>query len=359
MALIKKTSGSNKTNPFENPYTYDSLAKLSTLTTKEEEAFLKFFEEEDRKTKEKPPEKTYTVLEENEYYSQKKEIDKTSLVIVFSPLINFLILYFTMKQISLKNLGYFTFIISQFFRYLIIIFLMTLTGGVGVLFLYFFEKLIPFKISLYPNYKDFIQNKISLNDLYIKWRKKLKYAIILTSTFFFIYLMIIINYSEFEVVLYTTIFLILLLLFISPLFIYLKKIKQEHFEELHFQTSNQETKYGKSNNFIEVLKNKNKNSDKLKKYLLKSKLIYTKTIEKLTSDEIIIISIILGSITFLIFGNLFGVTQYFDRKGNRIYSEDYDGFSKIDFNYVTAIIGFIVITGISYIYLNRKSSKTN
>ena len=61
MALVKFKGKIN--NPFESPYTYDSLAKLSTLTTKEEDAFLQqFLEKEDRKTKEKPTEKTYTVL---------------------------------------------------------------------------------------------------------------------------------------------------------------------------------------------------------------------------------------------------------------------------------------------------------
>ena len=269
--------------------------------------------------------------------------------------------------IPLKNLGYFTFIISQIFRYITVIIVMTLTGGIGVLFIYFFLAIIPFKISLYPNFKEFIQNKISVYDLQKKWKKKLEYAIILTSILLLIYVLIIVNDSNNESRFYFTIFFFALFLFISPLFIYLKKIKQVYFKDLpiikNIKPINTSRKkfslynfyFDNNTNSISTEKQTENTTDKsqisenIKNYSKKIAFRNGKIFEKLTSDEVIIISIIIGSICFLISGNVFGEIKY---------DEEYDK-EIIDFNYITAIISFIVTAGISYIFLNRKSNNTN
>lgn len=78
-------------------------------------------------------------------------------------------------------------------------------------------------------------------------------------------------------------------------------------------------------------------------------------INKLNSDEIIILSIIIGTILGLLLGYNFGDTYYYNRDGNRThFSERY---SEFHFNYVIAISSFIVFGGATYIFLNRKNSK--
>lgn len=114
---------------------------------------------------------------------------------------------------------------------------------------------------------------------------------------------------------------------------------------------------------IEKIKNETKinKTNSVKNILTKLKTINflkIKTLNKLTSDEVIIISIIVGSIFCLIFGNLFGETQYYLENGERTKSQ-YSDYNKIDFNYIIAVISFIVTAGISYIYLNRQSNNTN
>ena len=278
--------------------------------------------------------------------------------------------------IPLKNLGYFTFIISQIFRYLTVIIVMTLTGGIGILFIYFFLAIIPFKISLYPNFKEFIQNKINVYDLQKKWKKKLEYAIILTSILLLIYVLIIVNDSNNESRFYFTIFFFALFLFISPLFIYLKKIKQDYFKDLPvivnitpINTSRKKFSlynfyFDNNTNSISTEKQTKSTTDKsqisenIKNYSKKIAFRNGKIFEKLSSDEVIIISIIIGSIFCLFAGNIFGETQYFFENGERT-TPEYSAYTKIDFNYIIAVISFIITAGISYIFLNRKSNNTN
>jgi hypothetical protein len=116
-------------------------------------------------------------------------------------------------------------------------------------------------------------------------------------------------------------------------------------------------------NILENSKNETKinKTHSVKNILTKLKTINfskIKTLKKLTSDEVIIISIIIGSVFCLFTGNLFGETQYYLESGERTKSK-YSNYTKIDFNYIIAIISFIVTAGISYIFLNRKSNNTN
>lgn len=78
-------------------------------------------------------------------------------------------------------------------------------------------------------------------------------------------------------------------------------------------------------------------------------------INKLNSDEIIILSIIIGTLLGLLLGYYFGNTSYYDRNGNRTHFSEH--YSEFHFNYVIAISSFIVFGGTTYIFLNRKNSK--
>jgi hypothetical protein len=170
--------------------------------------------------------------------------------------------------------------------------------------------------------------------------------------------------------------------FINQNVIYIKKKKHEYSKDLPELTSLQTNHDDKSNTILEERKiektkfslysfyfgdNSNSSekqtekiqfSEKLHKFTKTSKFNNIRIFEKLTSDEVIIISIIVGSIFCLVFGNLFGETQYFLENGERTTSQ-YSDYSKIDFNYIIAVISFIVTAGISYIFLNRKINKTN
>lgn len=218
--------------------------------------------------------------------------------------------------------------------------------------------------SILDSFENYLKGNISIKILK-KGNKNMFFRIIFLTVIFSIPIFFLIsenNSNDFEIrsnyIFASSIFLMLLLCYYLCFSVnnYIKN-------NLALSTSHQIIEYDKSNTILEVVKKENitektQNLENVKIYFKKIKLINSKTFEKLTSDEIIIISIILGSIFFLIFGNLFGETQYFNSSGERVSSDEY-GQSKIDFNYITAIIGFIVTAGISYIYLNRKSNKTN
>ena len=91
------------------------------------------------------------------------------------------------------------------------------------------------------------------------------------------------------------------------------------------------------------------------------KIIKNVNLKKLSSDEIIIISIITGTLFALIFGFTFGETYYYIKSGIRVNEEiyielnqDYNHYKIFYFNYLIGISFFIIFGGITYIYLNRK-----
>jgi hypothetical protein len=79
-------------------------------------------------------------------------------------------------------------------------------------------------------------------------------------------------------------------------------------------------------------------------------------IKNLSSDEIIISSIITGTSIALIIGYIFGETNYFDYNGNRVNAKEYM-YKEFHFNYLLGITSAIIFGCISYIYLNRKNNK--
>jgi hypothetical protein len=97
---------------------------------------------------------------------------------------------------------------------------------------------------------------------------------------------------------------------------------------------------------------------KLKKMFINEIVAKIKKIdvENLSSDEIIITSIITGTLIALIMGYIFGETNYFDYDGNRANVKEYM-YKEFHFNYILGITNFIIFAGFSYIYLNRKNNK--
>ena len=98
----------------------------------------------------------------------------------------------------------------------------------------------------------------------------------------------------------------------------------------------------------------NKIKDFSKKHIIER--INKVDIENLSSDEIIISSIILGTLVALILGYYFGETYYFHNNGNRTDEGDYS-YEEFHFNYLLGMASLLICGGITYIYLNRKSKK--
>lgn len=102
-----------------------------------------------------------------------------------------------------------------------------------------------------------------------------------------------------------------------------------------------------------INKLKNLKESILKRYKsinLKSKLSY------LGYAEIIVISLLTGTIIFSLFGYLFGEEQYFNEVGKRIYKST-DAIKHIKMNYTFGVIGFILSAGITFLYLKTINKK--
>jgi hypothetical protein len=140
------------------------------------------------------------------------------------------------KKIPNKNLGYFTYIVAQIFRYLTILLVLTpftmATGGiggiVGVIFFSLILKLIPFRISLYDNFKKYLLNEIDLNKLNQSYKEKLKYTYILSIIIIIFAILILVNDDSLRDRLYFSIFFFVLLLILVPQYKYLSFIKKEY-----------------------------------------------------------------------------------------------------------------------------------
>ena len=123
-------------------------------------------------------------------------------------------------------------------------------------------------------------------------------------------------------------------------------------------------KYDVSSSFSTKIKGfMEKSKSKLHKYLSftlnkskQSKIIGKIFTINLSSDEIIIVSVIFGIITALIFGSIFGETIYYHNNGNRGNSDNFD-FSEFHLSYIALTVSFIISTGITYILLNRKNGE--
>ncbi|MGV0936674.1 hypothetical protein [Empedobacter falsenii] len=96
---------------------------------------------------------------------------------------------------------------------------------------------------------------------------------------------------------------------------------------------------------INKLKNLKESILKIYKSInLKSKLSY------LGYAEIIVISLLIGTIIFSIFGYLLGEEQYFNEVGKRIHKSSY-AIKQTKINYMSGIIGFLLSSCITFLYL--------
>ena len=98
---------------------------------------------------------------------------------------------------------------------------------------------------------------------------------------------------------------------------------------------------------------------------LKNALKKVKNID-LNKDEIIVTSIVIGTLLAILLGYVFGETQYLDIDGTRIYADitrikklyPYTPFySSYAFNYFIGTASLIIGSGISFLYLSK--NKTN
>jgi len=76
----------------------------------------------------------------------------------------------------------------------------------------------------------------------------------------------------------------------------------------------------------------------------------------LNSNEIIILSVVIGVFIALVLGYIFP-QKYDIIRGIKVHGKRHDDFS--EFNYLLAFCSFVITLGISYIYLIRKSNERN
>lgn len=86
-----------------------------------------------------------------------------------------------------------------------------------------------------------------------------------------------------------------------------------------------------------------------------SKLKY---LENLNDKEIIILSVIIGTIIGLILSIVFGETQYYSPKGHKVSKKYSDSIVEVfKFNYFLFLCGFIICSGASYLSLSKVKKK--
>lgn len=275
-----------------------------------------------------------------------------------------------MTENKLIQLGKISHFISQFFRYTVILILLTIIGvgtyGFGVLlgliFFKFIQKLIPFNISVYNDFLKLSQQKLEVNDFKNKFGKKLIYNFLL---FIFIsslaggipYL----NNSEDKIL-----FSILSGVFISFLlfqfyyFIVVNNYVRSNKESFSQNSISTDEEFIESEN----IKTSNNFENKVKNSTVKTlQFINNKNklnwMKSLSQNEVIIVSLIIGAIIFLLLGYGFGDTEriYYNTQSSRGYSDriSYSSHKEdiFKFNYATAFAGFIISSGISYLLLNK------
>jgi len=77
---------------------------------------------------------------------------------------------------------------------------------------------------------------------------------------------------------------------------------------------------------------------------------------KLSEREILFISLGIGIITALILGEIFCRTNFYSYKNARV-PEKFSKYSLCEFNYVLAVISFILSSGGVYFFLKQKGNK--
>lgn len=92
-------------------------------------------------------------------------------------------------------------------------------------------------------------------------------------------------------------------------------------------------------------------------------------IYSLDKTEAIVVSVVIGAVIFLILGYCFGQSEYYwynhyDKKNMRVSKEIYDEarndsitYSSFTINYALGFIGFIISSGLSYLFLNKNANE--
>ncbi|MDR2962200.1 MAG: hypothetical protein LBU90_00940 [Bacteroidales bacterium] len=79
-------------------------------------------------------------------------------------------------------------------------------------------------------------------------------------------------------------------------------------------------------------------------------------VRKLNNGEIIVVSIVVGTIFALIIGNIFATESYY--AGDKQYYREYRGVTVVQqFNHLAGFCGFIISGGIAYLLLKQQQRK--
>lgn len=275
-----------------------------------------------------------------------------------------------MTENKIINLGKISHFISQFFRYTVILILLTAVGvgtvGVGALlgliFFKFIQKFIPFKISINSDFLQLTQQKIDLKKFKNRFIQKLIYNIII-----FVFILSLaggipyLDNSEDKIL-----FSVLSGIFICPLLFqfYYFKIVNDYVKLFKDRFSQNSTSIkgdmieGKEEESSNSFENRVKDSTTKTLQVISSKN-KSNWLKSLSHNEIIIISLIIGAAIFLLLGYNLGETEkiYYNTQSStgsalRIkYSSHKEEIFR--FNYATAFAGFIISSGISYLLLNK------
>ncbi len=75
-------------------------------------------------------------------------------------------------------------------------------------------------------------------------------------------------------------------------------------------------------------------------------------LDRLSNNEIIVMSVVVGTIIALIIGFAFE-NYYYYHNGLKLYSDDKNDYA--EFNYLASVASFIISGGITYLFLKRKN----
>ena len=169
-----------------------------------------------------------------------------------------------------------------------------------------------YNVNLYGKYKDFLNEKIS----HSKFNKIWYICSISTMIFLSFVILIVFLEKDIKVLLFTLIMI--------PQIFFLKNIYPNKINLSLYQMF------------------------AIEKYKIITKKIAP---QSLTTKDIYVIPFIIGAIICLLFGYMFGETQYYTAIGKRVFYET--NYSTRKFNNAVGIISYIVSTGICYLIINK------
>jgi hypothetical protein len=276
-----------------------------------------------------------------------------------------------LKRILFK--GKISWVISQIIRYFIIAILLTISGvvtaGIGTIIAIIFykaiQKWIPFNISIHKDIKSLQADEITIKQFFSRYNRKIIYNYIifgipiLIPIIIFIKILIDIKkifsatefeYLEFSIFFGVTTLIIGLLVFhinyfkLAKNYVKLKFPENSEIDEI----INKKQSLTRRLNFVNIPKLTNLSKSRLK---------------LLNDKEIIIITILLGTLSFSLVGYLFGKYAFYEngvKVFERSYFEgitNYNAHIEFEVNYTLGIISFITVSGILYIWLSRYTKK--